>query len=136
FDVLGFDPDASLTSRCSNADFPIEEPGFMELFAEHRTRLRFSSDITALAKCDLIFYSLDVPIDSSNRSNLEPLRKLIDLTRPQLGPEAVAVILCQVPPGFTRRLARENSGVGAALFYQVETLIFGNAVERAMKPER
>ncbi|HSP45772.1 MAG TPA: UDP binding domain-containing protein, partial [Chthoniobacterales bacterium] len=29
-----------------------------------------------------------------------------------------------------------NSKLGAKLFYQVETLIFGNAVERAMKPER
>ncbi len=136
FDVIGFDPDSALTKRCGEGNFPIEEPGFMELFNAHRTRLCFSSDITALAKCDVIFYSLDVPTDSYNRSNLEPLRKLIDLTRPHLGPKAVAVILCQVPPGFTRRLAQENSGLGAALFYQVETLIFGNAVERAMKPER
>lgn len=136
FEVVGFDPDPALTRRCGDGDFPIEEPGFMELFTQHRARLRFSSDLTALGECDLIFYSLDVPTDSSNRSNLEPLKKLIDLTQPHFRPGAVAVVLCQVPPGFTRRLVQENPTLDATLFYQVETLIFGNAVERAMKPER
>src|SRR6185503_19829635 len=42
------------------------------------------------------------------------------------------VILSQVPPGFTR--ARQRSGL--RLYYQVETLIFGRAVERAIHPER
>ena len=41
-------------------------------------------------------------------------------------------MLCQVPPGFTRRLPLDP----ARLFYQVETLVFGRAVERATKPER
>jgi UDPglucose 6-dehydrogenase len=42
------------------------------------------------------------------------------------------VILCQVPPGFTRSLTPSKE----RLYYQVETLIFGQAVERAMHPER
>jgi UDPglucose 6-dehydrogenase len=46
--------------------------------------------------------------------------------------EAVLVVLCQVPPGFTRtvKLAPER------LYYQVETLVFGRAVDRAVNPER
>jgi UDPglucose 6-dehydrogenase len=47
-------------------------------------------------------------------------------------PDAILVILSQVPPGFTRQLPRP----AAMLFYQVETLIFGRAVERATRPER
>ena len=47
-------------------------------------------------------------------------------------PDAVVVILSQVPPGFTR--ARQRAG--RALHYQVETLIFGRAIERALYPER
>jgi UDPglucose 6-dehydrogenase len=41
-------------------------------------------------------------------------------------------VLSQVPPGFTRTLKPGNH----PLHYQVETLVFGNALERAMKPER
>jgi UDPglucose 6-dehydrogenase len=42
------------------------------------------------------------------------------------------VVLSQVPPGYTR--ARQRAG--RLLYYQVETLVFGRAVERATKPER
>jgi UDPglucose 6-dehydrogenase len=48
---------------------------------------------------------------------------------------ATLVILSQVPPGFSRRVQRQLSS-RVQVFYQVETLIFGNAVERALKPER
>jgi UDPglucose 6-dehydrogenase len=43
------------------------------------------------------------------------------------------VILCQVPPGFTRDL---NMLPAARLYYQVETLIFGRAIAQATQPER
>jgi UDPglucose 6-dehydrogenase len=46
--------------------------------------------------------------------------------------DAVIVVLSQVPPSFTRRKQRP----GRLLYYQVETLIFGRAVERALQPER
>jgi UDPglucose 6-dehydrogenase len=50
------------------------------------------------------------------------------------------VILSQVRPGFTRDIARslaaDAGGADARLFYQVETLVFGAAVERALGPER
>jgi UDPglucose 6-dehydrogenase len=40
--------------------------------------------------------------------------------------------LCQVPPGFCRSINWNKN----QLFYQVETLIFGKAFERALYPER
>jgi UDPglucose 6-dehydrogenase len=46
--------------------------------------------------------------------------------------DAVIVVLSQVPPGYTRSKQRD----GRRLYYQVETLIFGRAVERALNPER
>jgi UDPglucose 6-dehydrogenase len=57
---------------------------------------------------------------------------LIEAVIPALGPSALLCVLCQVPPGFTRKLPVEP----ARLYYQVETLVFGRAVERAVKPER
>src|SRR6202034_2638396 len=66
-------------------------------------------------------------------SDLVPIRALIDRVAANLRDDAILVILCQVPPGFTRTLA----GIPKErLIYQVETLIFGRAVERAMHPER
>ena len=48
--------------------------------------------------------------------------------------------MSQVSPGATRALAgriqARRPGSGIAVYYWVETLIFGNAVERFLKPER
>ncbi len=136
FDVLGFDPNPQLCEDLSDAKLPVTEPGLDDLFATHRERLRFTSEVARLAACEVVFFSLDVPTDAENRSDLGPLRKLIARTAAHIAPTATVVILCQVPPGFTRTLSREMPQLGGALFYQVETLIFGNAVERALRPER
>jgi UDPglucose 6-dehydrogenase len=136
FDTLGFDPDASLCEALTVGRLPVAEPGLDELFTTHRARLHFTADPTRLAACSVVFFSRDVPTDSENRSDLQPLRQLIGLTAAHLAPHAIVVILCQVPPGFTRAILDEYPGLAGRLYYQVETLIFGAAVERAMKPER
>ena len=49
-----------------------------------------------------------------------------------LNKKAIMVILSQVYPGFTRSINFDHS----RLFYQVETLVLGKAVDRALMPER
>ncbi|HKS38741.1 MAG TPA: GDP-mannose dehydrogenase, partial [Verrucomicrobiae bacterium] len=133
-EVLGFDPDAALCRELGEGRFPVSEPGLEGLFHSHHRQIQFSADPASLRRCDLVFYSLDVPTDDSNRSNLEPLRELIERTVLHVAPTATAVILSQVPPGFTRSLKISLAGRGGReLFYQVETLVFGNAVQRALQ---
>ena len=137
FDVVAYDPDAMVTARCAAGEFPIGEPGFGDLFAQHRDQIRYTSDETALAKCELVFYSLDVRTNDSNESDPAPLTALIRATAPKLSPGTIAVVLSQVAPGYMRELRTELREISAAdFYYQVETLIFGRAVERAMQPER
>src|SRR5262249_2265075 len=75
--------------------------------------------------------------DSAGRSDLTPVRNLISIAA-AASLSATIVLLSQVPPGFTRALAEQipTLRVPSRLFYQVETLIFGRAGERAMHPER
>jgi UDPglucose 6-dehydrogenase len=140
FQVTGFDTDAALCGELSAGRFRVAEPGLPELFQSNRERLQFTSDLALLKECDVVFFSLDVPTDSANQSNLEPLRNLIALAAPHIASTATVVILCQVHPGFCRSLAEalaeDGQSLGAALYYQVETLVFGRAVERALHPER
>ncbi len=140
FAVVGFDREAALCERLAQGQFPVSEPGLNELFAANQTRLTFTADARALAQCRVVFYSLDVPTNDVGHSDLAPLRELIALTAPHLAPDTTAVILCQVPPGFTHSLkaslATTGQSLGGHLHYQVETLVFGNAVARALQPER
>jgi UDPglucose 6-dehydrogenase len=108
------------------------EPELPETLKQHAGRIRYTAEVRDLKRCDLVYIAADVPTDDRGHSDLAGIRSLIDTVAAALSPTATLVILCQVPPGFTRSLAFDR----ARLYYQVETLIFGRAVERALHPER
>ena len=107
----------------------IVEPGLDEALRKHAKRLQFASSLEALSRCDLVYIATDVPTDDAGKSDLAPIRELIAGVKGVLGKNALLVVLCQVPPGFTRSLEM-------AAYYQVETLVFGRALDRALNPER
>ena len=133
FPVIGYDADSRVIEGLHAGNPPVVEPGLIEMLAENATRLTFSTSAAELERCDVVYIAADVPTDDDAQSDLAPIRALIDRVIANLRDDAILVILCQVPPGFTRALA----GIPKErLIYQVETLIFGRAVERAMHPER
>src|SRR5262249_3760479 len=132
FETVGFDPDASRIAALARRDLPVVEPGLPELIAAHHGRLRFTADVRELAACDVVYVAPDVPTDDHGVSDLAGIDALLATVEAALKPDAVLVVLSQVPPGFTRARRR----AGRLLHYQVETLVFGRAVERAMTPER
>jgi UDPglucose 6-dehydrogenase len=81
----------------------------------------------------VVYVAPDISTDDEGRSDTTSLTELIDLVVPAMGPKAVLVVLSQVEPGFTRALSAPRP---ERRYYQVETLVFGRAVERATKPER
>jgi len=133
FAVVGYDGDAALVARLKAHQLPVVEPGLDTLVAENSARLSFTATAGDLRACDVVYVAIDVPTDDQGQSDLEPVRALIARVVSQLRSDAVLVVLCQVPPGFTRALAVLPPD---RLVYQVETLIFGRAVERALHPER
>lgn len=133
FAVVGYDNDAALIDRLKARQLPIVEPGLDALVVENAARLSFTAEVRDLGACDVVYIAIDVPTDDQGQSDLSPVRALIERVAPQLKFDAVLVVLCQVPPGFTRALQAVPHN---RLIYQVETLIFGRAVERALKPER
>jgi UDPglucose 6-dehydrogenase len=132
FRLLCFDADPERIADLRDGRMPVLEPQLDELAARNRDRLRFTADPAALADCDLVYVAPDVATDDAGDSDLAPLEALLDLVFRQARPAAPIVILSQVPPGYTRARRRP----GRTLIYQVETLIFGRAIERALHPER
>jgi UDPglucose 6-dehydrogenase len=140
YEVLAYDPDPAVCGGLSHGPLPIWEPELAGLLAGSRSLIRFTFDPADLSQCALIFISQDVSTDNDNRSNLADLHRLVDDVVGHASPGTVLVVLSQVPPGFTRRLAENLEHLCGAghfpVFYQVETLILGRAVERALYPER
>lgn len=136
FDVVGYDPDAALVAALDRGELPVTEPDLPELLAAARSRVTWSANPASLVRCDLIYVAVDVPIDDDGHSDLSPVGKLLDTVVAASAAGATLVILSQVNPGYTRGRVASIEARGRHLFYQVETLIFGRAVERALHPER
>jgi UDPglucose 6-dehydrogenase len=132
FSTLGFSPDRDLTAALASGKLPVVEPDLDDLNRTSSEHIRFSADADELASCDLIYVAPDVPTDATGASDLAPIDAMLDVVHAHARADAIVVILSQVAPGFTRSRRRPDR----QLYYQVETLIFGRAVERATKPER
>jgi UDPglucose 6-dehydrogenase len=132
FATRALDRDAALVGRLNAGTLPVVEPELDDLLAAHRGQIKFASDAAELRACDVVYVAPDVPTDDAGKSDLSGLDALLEFALANTRPETVVVVLSQVPPGYTR--ARQRPG--RLLLYQVETLIFGRAVERATKPER
>jgi UDPglucose 6-dehydrogenase len=132
FRVVGYDADAARIAEIKAGRLPVVEPDLDDMAREFAANLSYSDELSALGACDIVYISTDVPTDDTGQSDLTGIVRLIADVIPALGPKALLVVLCQVPPGFTRRLPLPPE----RLLYQVETLVFGRAVERATKPER
>jgi UDPglucose 6-dehydrogenase len=132
FRIVAWDPDPDRARRLAAGDSIVSEPGLKDLLNRNRDRLIFSERCADLGDADLIYIAADVPTDDQGQSTLQSIVTLINEVSATRAAKALLTILCQVPPGFTRRLEVPKD----RLFYQVETLIFGRAVERALQPER
>lgn len=132
FQTLCFDFDPAVIQELSTYKTSIMEPQLSDLLVKNRDKISFTTKTTDLEKCDLIYISPDVPTDDSGMSNLEPVYNYLNHLKNSLESKPIIIILSQVHPGFTRPMDYPKD----KLFYQVETLIFGRAIERATLPER
>jgi UDPglucose 6-dehydrogenase len=133
FKTICFDADRAVIRRLAQQDWPVLEPGLDELIRANGARQRFTGERGDLKDCDVVYVAPDVPTDDQGRSDVSGLTALIREVAADMAPGAIMVVLSQVPPGYTRAL---GAWPLERLYYQVETLVFGQAVERALKPER
>ena len=135
FDDVCFDAERRAYPPLGAAGLPVLEPGLDDLIAQQCASDSVSPRARPIsASCDVVYVAPDIPTDDQGRSDVAAIHGLIDDVAADARPEAVMVVLSQVPPGFTRAL--QAPVPPQRLYYQVETLVFGRAVERATKPER
>lgn len=138
--VLGVDVDRETVDLLNCSTLPIYEPGLAELLERYRDCMVFTTDPEVLAECPLVIISRDVPTDAENVSDPLAILDLVDRAIPHVRSGVALVLMSQVRPGFTRALGERIRGrrpdLLFDLYYWVETLILGNAVERYLRPER
>jgi UDPglucose 6-dehydrogenase len=129
FQVFAVDKNILLVEDLKKNIFPIYEVGLNN--NKKNKNIKYSNDIKNLNHADFIYYSRDVITDKKNNSNYELIRKEILELDKKIKKKIPFIILSQIYPGFIKSLKIKRE-----IYYQVETLIFGRAIERARKPER
>ena len=132
FNIICYDENKDVILSLKKKKIPFYEKDTEKNLKKRFKQFKFTTTIDDLKECDLVFISQDVPTDSYGKSNLLVIKNLIKKVVKTIKNTCNLIILCQVPPGFTRSVDWPSS----KLFYQVETLIFSKALERALLPER
>ena len=88
-------------------------------------------DLIDFNSFDLIMIAEDTPIGSDNTPKFEHILEILSYVDTLNVKRLPIVLMSQVYPGFCR-----SATVDSPLFYWVETLIFGRAVDRATNPEQ
>ena len=104
FPVVGYDADHGVIEGLRAGLPPVVEPDLPETLARHRMNIKYSTELAELTRCSIVYIATDVPTDDSGSSDLSGIRTLIDSVMRVLSRDALLVVLCQVPPGFTRAL--------------------------------
>lgn len=130
--VVLVDTDGPLIDALRNGP-SVVEPGLAEAWRETSPLRICTNNLHALSECQLIFVTKDVPTGDHGESQTLVIEELLNRLAGALkGSEVPVVMMSQVVPGTTRRFSK----MFVNLSYQVETLIFGNALHRAVHPER
>lgn len=131
--VVAFDQRPDVVADAASGALTFNEPQLAEALLAHRDSLHFSGDPEGLRACSLVYVALDVPTDGNGSSDLASISSLIAEVAQHRSEDSIIVVLSQVPPGFT---GGEHPIPPEFLYYQVETLVFGDALARALHPER
>jgi len=131
FKVIGYDENKELIERLKLKKKIFNEPFLFENLKKYKKNITFTSNVNDLKKSKIIFISSDIDTNKNGKSDLKKIKKSIRVIKSKLSNKNL-IIMSQVKPGFTKKIVWNKS----KLFYQVETLIFGEAFKRALNPER
>lgn len=130
--VIAFDTNSEIIAKRAKGEFDKAEPGIEEFLQNLPDDFHLTDKVSELNKCDLVVISIDSPVDSEGNVETSPVENFYNLVTRNIEYDVPIIILSQVRPGFTRNISKSR----IQTYYQMETLIFGQGLDRALKPER
>lgn len=109
----------------------VKEP-FLEDALKNNNKILFTENLSILLKCQIIYVAYDVPTDRQGSPNYFQINQSLKLLNKNKY-KGIVVIHSQIRPGFMNNISKKNF---KNIYYHVETLVFGEAFNRALNPER
>lgn len=140
--VIAFDADASVTGKLARGILPVAEEGLVALTKRNMTagRLRFTSELLAVASSPVLWITIDTPCDKDNRPDISPIQEAVASLAPHLTSGVCIVVSSQVPVGsgetLCRLIQKKNPRLRFSYCYQPENLQLGKALQSFFHPSR
>lgn len=131
FKVYCYDTDKKVINNLNKGRLHINEPNLKESIYKKNKQIIFTNKIDELNNCELVFISIDIDTDENGISDYSILNNLLNLANKTLDEKIPLILMSQVFPEFSKKINFKRE-----YYYQVETLIFGKALDRAINPER
>lgn len=141
-EVIGFDSNTGIVANLNKATAPLKEPKLETILKRNinNGRLRYSTDFKLLAECEIMWLTIDIPVDGKDRANTNILFSYLKKCLPNLKDGILIVASSQLPAGthseVVRFIASERPGFKFDYAYVPENLRLGEAVDSFMKPSR
>jgi UDPglucose 6-dehydrogenase len=142
FHTIGVDADTACVASLRDGRAPLFEPGLDNLIRRgmERAHLAFSNDFRQIASCDLVWVTLDTPVDDNDTANTEVVYAAVESSFPHIKDGAILLVSSQLPVGSTRMMEksfRARFPQKACYFaYSPENLRLGKAIESFKNSER
>lgn len=142
FQVLAYDSDNAVIKNLQAGHAPLFEPGLNELIQKNlqNKNLQFSNNLADLAATDILWVTLDTPVNADDEADVEFVINQVKATFPYLSQTKVILISSQLPVGSTQRLAKLYAEMfpekKMSFACSPENLRLGKAIEVFTKPDR
>lgn len=128
-EIIAYDTSGKVVALCQKGEPPIEEPGIRERLG----RISFTTKPMDLKSAAAVFLTMDTPVSDTDEPDTSSLFDAVRTIAPNMSPDAILIVMSQVPVGTTKQLA-DVAGRPAA--YVPENLQLGRALECFLKPDR
>jgi UDPglucose 6-dehydrogenase len=132
YKVCFFDNNKNVDDFLKNKN-KFDEPRLNQYLKKNKKNISFISKLPTKLSDVMLFIAIDIKTSIKNISDYKRVNNMINILNKNISKKNVPlIIMSQVSPKFTRNIKWPKN----LLYYQVETLIFGEAINRAENPER
>ena len=132
YKIIAFDYNQQKIKKLNNLNEFFGEKKLLNFIKKNRKKIIFTDEKKYLRNCKFVFVSLDVKTDSQNNSDYSEVKYYLESLDKYLPKKIPFILQSQVYPGFLENILKSKR----EKYYQVETLIFGKAIQRALYPEQ
>ncbi len=140
--VVGIDRDREVVDNLNSGIVPLAEPKLGSIVKNNikKGRLKYSTDFSQLADCDITWFTIDIPVDKHDKADVKVIFTYIKEVLPHIKDGSLIVVSSQLPVGTSDKISkfikanRKNFKFDYA--YVPENLSLGKSVDMFMQPSR